>query len=255
MTKAILIAALLAFTSGHAQEVGGGYATTDLQEVQPPSNTTDTYSAARVLREYTPEEYAASKLHAPTFPDTRDNWETDSLHLPTLDNLGRTWTGSFPLFRPGWGTWNLHKGLNVSLGASVFASFGKHAPHGAGFGQSLSAMYAIPLTDKLSVAIGGYFNNLYWAHDAHRSAGLSAVMGYQFDEHWEAFLYGQKSFIQDRFTPYPLYDLGHLGDRIGATIRYNVTPSFSFELSVEHGHMPQRESFHDTYMKMPGVKK
>ena len=65
MTKAILIATLLAFTSAHAQEVGGGYATTDLQEVQPPSNTADTYSAARVLREYTPEEYAALLSHAP----------------------------------------------------------------------------------------------------------------------------------------------------------------------------------------------
>jgi hypothetical protein len=243
MTKSILIIALLAIISAQAQEVGGGYATTDLQEVQPPSNTADTYSAARVLKEYTPEEYAASRLQAPT------------LHLPTLDNLGRTWTGRFPLFRPGWSTWDLHKGLNVNLGASVFASFGKHAPHGAGFGQSLSAMYAMPLTDKLSVAIGGYFNNIYWAHDAHRSAGLSAVIGYQFDEHWEAFLYGQKSFIHDRFTPYPLYDIGDLGDRIGAAVRYNVNPSFSVELSVEHGSMPHHDSLHDTYMKMPGVRK
>ncbi len=217
-----IIAALLAFTSSQAQETTGRHATTDLQQVQPPTDML---------------------ADTPT-----------PLHLPTLDNSGRVWTGRFPLFRPGWSTWNLHEGLNVNFGASAFASFGKHAHHGTGFGHNFSAMYAMPLTDKLSVAVGGYFNNLYWAHSAYRSAGLSAVMGYQFNEHWEAFLYGQKSLIHDRFTPYPLYDIGDLGDRIGAAVRYNVNPSFSVELSVEHGSLPHHDSLHDTYMKMPGVK-
>ena len=102
-----------------------------------------------------------------------------------------------------------------------------------------------------SMAVGGYFNNLYWNHNAYRSAGLSAVLGYQFNEHWEAYLYGQKSITENRFTPYPLYDLGNLGDRIGAAVRYNVNPSFSVEMSVEHGSWPRRESMHDTYMQMP----
>ena len=99
----------------------------------------------------------------------------------------------------------------------------------------------MPVTDKLSVAIGGYFNN--W-----RDAGLSAVLGYRFNEHWEAYLYGQKSITNNianrlqyglydgyyggygmgRFSrnafgisPYSMYDLGNFGDRIGATLRYN----------------------------------
>lgn len=225
-----------------AQEVGGGYDTTDLEVVQPPVRVVDAYNAVQAVREYTPEEYAASRLPFEQRPDT--------LHLPTLDNLGQVWSARMPFFRPGWSTWDLHQGLNVSIGASVFASFGKHAPHGAGFGQSIAAMYAMPLTSKLSMAVGGYFNNLLWDHDTYRSAGLSAVLGYRFDDHWEAFLYGQKSIMETRFTPYPLYDLGALGDRVGAAVRYNFSPSFSMQLSVEHGAKPHRDSFHDTYMQM-----
>ena len=66
-------------------------------------------------------------------------------------------------------------------------------------------MYATPLNEKLSLARGGYLNNLYWQHNSMRDAGLSAVLGYQFDEHWEAYLYGQKSIVANGFTPYPLF--------------------------------------------------
>ena len=125
----------------------------------------------------------------------------------------------------------------MNVGASVFAQFGKHARHGAGFSQNISAMYAMPLTDKLSLAVGGYLNNVYWAHDSYRDAGVSAVLGYQFDEHWEAYLYAQKSLVDNnkfhRFTPYPLYDMGELRDRIGAAVKYNFSPNFSVQLSVE----------------------
>ena len=161
----------------------------------------------------------------------------DSLHLPPLTLNGYVPIGMYPLSWGGWYWWDLHKGFNVNVGASVFAQFGKHARHGAGFSQNISAMYAMPLTDKLSLAVGGYFNNVYWAHDSYRDAGVSAVLGYQFNEHWEAYLYAQKSLIDNnkfhRFTPYPLYDMGELLDRSGAAVKYNFSPNFSVQLSVE----------------------
>lgn len=158
----------------------------------------------------------------------------DSLHLPLLSPRGHVMPiGMYPLSLGGWYWWDLHKGLNVNIGASVFAQFGKHARHGAGFSQSFSAMYAMPLTEKLSLAVGGYLNNVYWAHDSYRDAGVSAVLGYQFDEHWEAYLYAQKSLVDNKFMPRPLYDLGELRDRIGATVKYNFTPNFSVQISVE----------------------
>lgn len=169
----------------------------------------------------------------------------DSLTLPRLNMLGQVmppltrWYGMYPMFSGlGWGSWELHKGLNMSLGASVFAQFGKHAHHGAGFSQNLSAMYAASLTDNLSLAAGGYLNNTYWGHDAYRDAGLSAVLGYRFDDHWEAYLYGQKSLVSSNI-PYPLYDMNALGDRIGAAVKYNFTKSFSVTLSVEKGWGPK----------------
>ncbi len=165
---------------------------------------------------------------------------TDSLRLPTLNRYGQMPTiGMYPLYWGGVYDRNLHEGLNVNLGASVFASFGRHSYRGAGFQQNVSLMYATPLSNKLSLAVGGYMNNLNWHHNNWRDAGLSAVLGYRFDEHWEAYLYGQKSLTSNRrFMPLPLYDMSNLGDRIGAAVKYNFSPSFSIQVSVERGESP-----------------
>lgn len=176
-----------------------------------------------------------------------------------------------PSYFGGWYDWGLHKGLNVQLGASVFAQFGKGAHSGAGFQQNIALMYAMPVTDKLSVAVGGYLNNINYSGDNWRDAGLSAVVGYRFNDHWEAYIYGQKSIsnhLPSRlryslydgycgglagpamgrlggfgsnffgFPAYSAYDLNGIGDRIGATVRYNVNNNLSFEVSVEKRWMP-----------------
>ena len=164
----------------------------------------------------------------------------DSLHLPLLNRFGQTRpVGFYPLWWGGWYDWQLHPGLNVNLGASVFAQLGKNAwYHGAGFQQNISMMYATPLSDKLSLAVGGYLNNVSWAHDSWRDAGFNAVLNYRFDDHWEAFVYGQKSLTSNRFLPLPLYDMGSLGDRLGAGVRYNFNPGFYIEVSVEADKRP-----------------
>ena len=142
----------------------------------------------------------------------------DSLCLPRINSFGQvdswrfspySWRYSMP--------WDLHEGLNMNLGLSMFAQFGKHSYSGVGFTQDISAMYVKPITNRLTIAAGGYFSNINWAHDSYRDAGLSAVIGYRFDEHWEAFI----------------YNMQELGVRIGASVRYNVNPSMSIELSVE----------------------
>lgn len=57
------------------------------------------------------------------------------------------------------------------------------------------------------------------------------MLGYKFDEHWEGYIFGQKSLVNTRM-PLPLYDIGNIGDRIGAAIKYNFNPSFSIQVSV-----------------------
>ena len=205
-----------------------------------------------------------------------DTQHDDSLHLPTLNQYGQpvdTW--HMPMAFGGWNSWALHSGLNVQLGASVFAEFGKGAHSGAGFQENIALMYAMPVTDKLSVAVGGYLNNVNYAGGNWHDAGLSAIVGYRFNEHWEAYIYGQKSISNNlsprlrysmydgysggynpylggfgrlgsmyggRFAgcPYSMYDLNGMGDRIGATVRYNINPSMSIEVSVEKQWLPNR---------------
>ena len=168
----------------------------------------------------------------------------DSLSLPSVTSYGQVMPSmADPLCWGVWGlgncaVWDLHQGLNVSLGASVFGTFGHHSYGGTGFSQNVSALYAVPLTPRLSLAVGGYFNNIYWARDNYRSAGLTAILGYRFDEHWEVFVYGQKSLTNNRLMPYPLYDMNDLGDRIGAAVKYNFNPKFSVQISVEANRRP-----------------
>ncbi|MCQ2253997.1 MAG: hypothetical protein MJZ29_00700 [Bacteroidaceae bacterium] len=188
----------------------------------------------------------------------------DSLHLPLLNALGqmptlgyRGYYNYLPLYGGmGWGFWQLHEGLNVGLGASVFAEFGKNARRGAGFSQQLAVQYAQPLTDKLSLAVGGYLTNVIWQHDSYRDAGLSAVLGYRFNEKWEAYVYGQKSLMHtNNYMPMSVYALEQIGDRVGAAVKYNFSPSFSVQLGFEETvtpnipRMPVPPSPHDNHRR------
>ncbi len=231
MKKLFILSAMLCALVANAQEVVGD--TTKVGNAPAPAmEVSDSYNAAYSILQHAPGEMVPRHVDYPFL------LSDDSLHLPSFTNDGHVLVGRYPFYRYGWSTWDLHKGLNVSLGASVFAQFGKHAHGGVGFGQTISAMYAMPLTSKLSLAVGGYFNNVYWDRTPVREAGLTAVIGYRFDEHWEAYLYGQKALTNQGRVPYPLYDIGELGDRIGAAIRYNFNPSFSVGISVEHGSYP-----------------
>ena len=239
-----LLAAMTACLAAQAQEV----LVSTVTETEAPATdslSADTYSTG-IIRQYAPMDYSMPYYD----PSLSAN---DSLHLPLLTYDGRVLPITrFPFYRYGWGgfgTWNLHKGLNASLSASVFAQFGKNAYDGAGFAQSFSAMYATPLTPKLSLAVGGYINNVYWSRAPMRDAGLSAVLGYRIDDHWEAYLYGQKSLVENRHMPLPLYSMGYLVDRIGAAVIYHVNPSFSIGVSMEHNSGPKGDDFERTYMQ------
>ena len=175
--------------------------------------------------------------------------KTTEPHLPVLTETGLVpplshygYGYGMPWLGWGsWGMWRLHEGLNVSLGLSVFSTFGSGDTwSGAGFAQNLSMMYATSLTNKMSLAVGGYMKNASWAHDSYRDAGLSAVLGYQFDEHWEAYLYAQKSIVQNKLMPLPLRDITNMGDRIGVGVEYHFSPAFSIGVSFEQ-NFPQND--------------
>ena len=186
--------------------------------------------------------------------------QTDSLTAP-VSVVPQRW--ALPYY------YGLHQGLNVSLSASVIAGFGKYAPKGAGFAQNLHATYLTSLSPKLSLMVGGYVNNLNWGGINTRNAGIYGELSYQFDEHWEAHVYGQKNlagntgFISGLYGGYGLWPMGLAGgsplyggylggvDRLGAGFRYNFDPSFSVEVNFEqvwypnHRNTPYMGGIHD----------
>ena len=201
-------------------------------------------------------EYLNGMVPMASFDDKSMTATNDSLHLPTLDYLG-----GMPVRRHWWyphmgafGGWNIHEGLNVSLGLSAFTSFGGAAF--SGWGQDLSAVYAKALNKKWSIAVGAYLTNYSTNRGDFRSAGINAIVSYRFNEHWEAFVYGQKAFVNNGcslynwygpygFGPYGLgypmyspYALERMGDRIGAGVCWSPNNNFSFSVQLEYNKLP-----------------
>lgn len=193
-----------------------------------------------------PMKTAAKPVGRKTFNEISPEREhTDTLSLPRMRSKGGMPFMTCPLWTAMcFDQWDLHRGLNVNVGLSVFCAFGKGAPKGAGFGQDVSLYYAVPLTSKLSFALGGWVSHASWMSDSYTDAGLSGVLDYRFDEHWEAYVYGRKSIVS-KPMPYRLAMMQDLGDRIGAAVKYNFSPSFSVQVSVSAGKMKSPWSTYD----------
>lgn len=161
--------------------------------------------------------------------------------------------------------WGLHKGLNVQLGLSAFATFGKNVPHRGGFTQSLSATYLTPLTknNKLWLAAGGYVQNINWGSDSYRDGALYAALGYRFNEHWEAWVYAKKNIANNYGNRYSSFyhpgywyhgPMGGMGmftggaDVVGAAVKYNINPNISIQVNVEGAHYNNKDfQYFDQY--------
>lgn len=226
---------------------------------------TDTIFAAPIQsarlqgpREATPEEKAFARKMA----EDREAQNQIDNTLPPVDDNGQVhgaYDYSDPYFYDyyGWGGWRLHKGLNVNLSASVFATSGGYHGHSAGFNQDISLMYVTNLSPKATLAVGGYFNNTTWGGDNYTTAGINALIGYRFNEHWSAYAFVQKAFTSDNARPlgywgYPYWgmaayysplDMGYGGayrymDRIGGGVRYDFNNHSSIQIHVEVDRMP-----------------
>lgn len=148
------------------------------------------------------EATEAEKAYARRLAEDRAQQAQIDSNLPLIAENGQTVTpGDF--YYPGWGygfgAWRLHEGLNVNLSASAFAGFGHGNSHGAGFSQDVSLMYVTNLSKKATLAVGGYVNHLTYRGGNYFVGGVNAVLGYQFNEHWSAYAFVQKTFTSDNF--------------------------------------------------------
>ena len=209
-------------------------------------------------KKYTVTSSSLAASSAPQQPSQDQNTLEESYYRNPITDLTYN-------LEPTYG-YGLHKGLNLSVGASAFATFGKGLPHKGGFSQTINATYLAPLTKdgKLWIAGGGYFNNTFWGSDSYRDVGLYAIMGYKFNEHWEAYVYGQLSIsnnydnFYNRYAGYGPYGYGRYGmgyypgmwglggtmpmgygmgmpgaNVLGAGVKYNVNKNFSIGFNVE----------------------
>lgn len=161
----------------------------------------------------------------------------EKLSLPPLTLRGTI--AHYPYYNGlmgGFYDWELHSGFNASLSAAAIFGLGHNA--GSGFANSMAMAYAGRITPKLSYSIGGYTSFLDYASHVMKDAGLTAMLSYRFDEHWEAALFAQKSLIKPQ-VPRHLYWMDDVGDKIGASVRYSFNPAFSIGLSVWRGSAPR----------------
>lgn len=147
--------------------------------------------------------------------------------------------------------------LHGSADLSVMAGFGKHAPHGAGFAQNFDLNYTVPVGKRGWLTTGGYISHLNWDGINSTNGGLYAELGYNFDDHWSAYVYGQKSLVNSGtgygYYGYPgyygYYDYGYYGypgynpwgDKLGAALRWTPNQNFSLQISVEKDWYPHND--------------
>lgn len=156
----------------------------------------------------------------------------------------------------------LHQGLNASVNLSVMAGFGKGAPKGAGFAQNVTATYVAPLGKRAWLTAGGYINHLNWDGINVTNGGLYGELGYQFNDHFTGYVYGQKSLVNSgmqgyggyygypgylgRYSALGYYDsypgYNAFGDKLGAALRWTPNPNFSLQISVEKNWWPKPTS-------------
>ncbi len=92
-----------------------------------------------------------------------------------------------------------------------------------------------------------------------RDAGLSAIIDYRFNDHWEAYIYAQKSlasnasgFRYGRYYPFYAFDMfANRGDRIGAGLRYNFNESTWIELQVDFSEYQNPFQYRKNFGMMP----
>ena len=165
------------------------------------------------------------------------------LALPTLNEYGvMPLHGLYPYYTGSYNTWDLHSGLNVNIGMRAMMEFGKNSLSGVGIGENVALMYAgtFKRVPRLSYAAGIYVDNINWGNYTSRSAGLSAMLGYQIDEHWSTFAYVQKSLVHSNTfcRPWNYHGAEVAKDAIGAALRYNFSPGTFIQLNVEYNRLP-----------------
>lgn len=135
-------------------------------------------------------------------------------------------------FSHSYANWSLHKGFNASIGMSVTFSPSKYMPSGAGFGQDVSFMYAVPVNKRLSLAAGLYATNFNWGWMDYRNVGIAATAAFKVNDVVTLYGYGNKSIMPQRSPMY--YPITNFApDKLGGMVNFKIGESSSISIGVE----------------------
>lgn len=183
--------------------------------------TTDQEKEAQPVTATLPQAYSKDSL-------------TVSLAAPIPANRLTPEFGMYGIspFDYGFATWELHKGLNASVGLNVTFSPSRYAPSGVGFGQDAAFMYATPVSKRVSIAGGLYASHMDWGFLSYKDVGIAGVAAFKVSERISIYAYGNKSLMPQRMPYY--YPLPYFStDRLGGMVNFKLGESASISIGVE----------------------
>lgn len=189
-----------------------------------------------------PAVQAASGAGLPADSLAATGAESAVADLPPFSLAAPGFDGCAPWSVPYGGAWRLHEGLNAQFSLGVTAALGRHAPRGAGFSQGAAFVYAVPLTQRLSVAAGVYAAHMDWGAFRQTEAGVAALVAYRVNPAVSLYGYVSKSFFPRdglRGGPFPLF-LPSGGDRVGAMAEFKIGNHAAIQVGVECASEPGR---------------
>lgn len=157
----------------------------------------------------------------------------------------------------------LHEGLNAGMNLSAFTTVGGGRRQ-SGMSQSLSVAYLSPLGKRGWIMLGSSLCHTNIGSNHYVYGSLYGEVGYRITDQLSAWVYGQKNIgnigCLAGYAPYGLYNYDNCWspfmamnhdewcygrgyynnfDRIGASLRWTPSPSFSLQFSVEKGWQNQ----------------
>jgi len=157
----------------------------------------------------------------------------------------RPFTVSPALFSP-WGlnAIDVHRGFNASLSAGVMASFGHRNPYrGAAFFTDVTALYALPLGSRWTLAAGSNYTRYMGWGSSQSSVELFGLANCRINPRLDATVFlshgfgplegGRRATCRTPYVPAvsgPCTTVGaDLGIKVNENVKFNVGLSFTHE--------------------------
>lgn len=222
---ATLILSAIIFTSSYAQTIEGenGISTYEAENVNMPITegvSPATIEDATLEREVALDSARNTIAYIPRF----------AMQRPSLFTF---WAPTSPF---GWGTtWDVHEGFNAQIGMGVIVGFGKNNPFkGASFYTDLSLIYAKPVSEHWTLALGGTLSRFKFFNDNVFTGSVFALGNYRFNEHWSASVYASYNHMPECARMYDFTTFNENCARIGGEVTYRFNEKFSMSLGLSH---------------------